>query len=169
MVPRLIQLHRIQLWCSLFLLLTGNTLFGQILFRKLKIVTLSWYLVPRLIQICRTQWLMFSFSVFCFRLKIYFLDKFGPNHQNCQFYLKFATKSKLNIQNSMMMFSFSVFDWEHLLWANLVQILKIVSLNWNLVPWLIHIHIIQRWCLLFLFSTSKFYPKNPFGILMLPS
>ena len=43
--------------------------------QKIKIVSLSWYLVPRLIQICRTQGccsLLFSFW-----LEIPFLSKFG--------------------------------------------------------------------------------------------
>ena len=40
---------------------------------------------------------------------------------NCQFKLKFDTKTNLNMWNSMMMFTFSVFDHKYLSWANLIQ------------------------------------------------
>ena len=56
MVPRLIRICRIQCWCSLLLFWTGNTVFGQIWFKKLSVVSLSWNLVPRLIRIWRIQW-----------------------------------------------------------------------------------------------------------------
>ena len=46
-------------------------------------------------------------------------------NQNCQFMLKFGTKTNLNIRNSMMMFTLSVFEHKYLSWANLVQKLKI--------------------------------------------
>ena len=36
--------------------------------------------------------------------------KFGPGNQNSQFKLKFGTKNNSNMQNSMMMFTFSVFN-----------------------------------------------------------
>ena len=38
----------------------------------------------------------------------------GQKDQNCQFKLKFGTKTNLNMRNSMMMFTFSVFDWKYL-------------------------------------------------------
>ena len=38
----------------------------------------------------------------------------GQKDQNCQFKLKFGTKTNLNMQNSMMMFTFPVFDWKYL-------------------------------------------------------
>ena len=98
LVPTLIRTCRIQWWCSFFLFLIGNTLFGQIwskksnyqlklkfgsqtnsnmhnsmmlltffvfewkysfwanLVQKIKILTLSWNLVPTLIRTCRIQW-----------------------------------------------------------------------------------------------------------------
>ena len=54
---------------------------------------------------------------------------FGPKYQNCQFKLKFANKSNSNMQNSMVMFTFSVFDWKYPFWVNSVQKIKIVSLS----------------------------------------
>ena len=56
LAPRLIQVCRIQWWCSLFLFQNGNTLFGQIWSKKIKIVSLCWNLAPSLIRICRIQW-----------------------------------------------------------------------------------------------------------------
>ena len=47
---------------------------------------------------------------FCFRPEKPFLGKSGQKNQNCQFKLKFGTKTNLNKRNSMMMFNFSVFD-----------------------------------------------------------
>ena len=38
------------------------------------------------------------------------LGKFGAKNQICQFILKFGTKTNLNMQNSMVMHTFSVFD-----------------------------------------------------------
>ena len=38
------------------------------------------------------------------------------------------------MQNSMVVFTFSVLDRKHPFWANLVQKIKIVRLNLNLVP-----------------------------------
>ena len=55
---------RIQ-WCSLFFLLSsGNILFWAGLVQKIKVVTLSWNLVPRLIRIYRIKWGCSQFSVF---------------------------------------------------------------------------------------------------------
>ena len=61
-----------------------------------------------------------------------------------------------NIQNSMNMCTFSVLDKKYPLWANLFQKIKIVSLSWNLIPWLIWISRIQWWCSLFSFSIVIF-------------
>ena len=62
-----------------------------------------------------------------FKLKyISCLGKFGPKNQNCQFKLKFGNKTNSNMQNSMMMFTFSVFNHNYPSWVNLVQKFKIV-------------------------------------------
>ena len=59
------------------------------------------------------------------------------------------------MQNSMMLFTFFVFDRKYPFWANLVQNVKIISLSWKLVSRLIRIWIIQWWCSLFLFLTGN--------------
>ena len=38
-----------------------------------------------------------------------------------------------NMQNSVVMFTFSVLDWKYPFWASLVQKIKIASFSWNLV------------------------------------
>ena len=80
-----------------------------------------------------------------------FLGKFGPKNQNCHFKLKFGTYTSSNMQNSMVMFIVFVFDRKYPFLANLVQKVKIISWNWNLVPTLIWICLIQCWCSIFLF------------------
>ena len=62
-----------------------------------------------------------------------FLGKFGPKNQNYQFKLKFVTWTNSNMQNSIGVFIFLVFDQKCRFWANLVQKVKIISLSWNLV------------------------------------
>ena len=70
------------------------------------------------------------------------------------------------MQISMVMFTFSVFDGKYLCWVNLVQKIKIFSLNQNLILRLIRICRIQCRCAFFLFLTGnvlfgdKFGPKN---------
>ena len=64
-----------------------------------------------------------------FRQQIPFLGKFGPKNPNCQFILKFDTSTNSNIQNSMVIFNFSSFDWNCPFRANLVQIIKVVYLS----------------------------------------
>ena len=46
---------------------------------------------------------------FCFQPQIPFLGNFGPKNQNCQSELKFGTYTKLNMQNSMVVLTFSIF------------------------------------------------------------
>ena len=79
------------------------------------------------------------FHFLCFWPEIPFLGKFGPKNQNYQFKLKFGTYTNSNMQNSMVMFIFFVFDWKYPFWANLVQKVKIISLSWNLVPTVIQL------------------------------
>ena len=42
-----------------------------------------------------------------------FLDKFASKIQICQFKLKFGTKANSNMQNLMVVFSFSILDWKY--------------------------------------------------------
>ena len=72
--------------CSIF---NWKYLFWVNLVQKLKIISLSWNFVPRLIQICRIPWWC---SLFLFSTGNTFLGKFGPKNQNCQFELKFRTR-----------------------------------------------------------------------------
>ena len=92
---------------------------------------------------------------FRFQQKISFLGKFGPKNQNFQFKLKCSTKNSSNMQNSTVVFTFSILAKEYLFCANLVRKIKIVSLSWNLVARLIRIRRIQWWCSLFPLSTRN--------------
>ena len=58
-----------------------ETPFWANLVQQIKIVSLSWNLVPRLFRIWRTQW---WFDFFCIRPETPFLGKFGPTNQNCR-------------------------------------------------------------------------------------
>ena len=55
--------------------------------------------------------------------------KFFFKMRNGQFKLKFDTQTDSNMPNSMVVITFSVFDQKYLFWANLVQLMKIVSLS----------------------------------------
>ena len=68
---------------------------------------------------------MFTFSVL--DQENLFWTNLVKKNQNCQFKLKFGTKTNLNKRNSMIMFTFSVFEHKHLSWANLVKKFKIVQ------------------------------------------
>ena len=139
---------------AIFAFSTGYYLFGHIWSKKIKIASLSWNLIPRLIRICGTQW----WCLFCL-----FLDWKYPFWTNLVQKVKIVSlswnlriSSNSNMQNSMALFTFSVSDRIHPSWASLVQKIKIVSLSWNSVPRLIRIYKIQWWC-------SLFYRKHPFG------
>ena len=107
------------------------------LVQKMKIVRLSWNLVPRLIWICRIQsHVEFTFSVFDWE---------------CSFEVDFILEGEVwqlvisNMQNSCRSL-FSNFDEIYSFWVNLVQKIKIVSLNCNLVCRLIWMWRIYRVC-----------------------
>ena len=125
---------------------------------------ISWSLnlVARLIQTCRIQWWC---SLFCFWLEIPFWGKFSPKSQNYKLKLKFGTYTNLNMQNSMMLFTFFFFEWKYSFWANLLQTTTIVTLSWNLVPTPVRTYRIQWLCSFFLFWAEisflgKFGPKR---------
>ena len=105
LVPRLIRICRIQWWCSLFLFLIENTYFEQIWLKKLKLSVQGE--TPYFNQF---KYAEFNGDVhsFCFWSEIPFLGRFGPKNQNYQFKLKFGTYTNSNMQNSMLMFTFSV-------------------------------------------------------------
>ena len=69
------------------------------------------------------------------------------------------------MQNSMVKFTFSVFDWKSSFWVNLVQKVEIITLSWNFVGSLIQICRLQWCCSLFCFWPEiaflrKLDPKN---------
>ena len=136
---------------AIFPFLTRNTLFGNLV-KKYQIVSLSWNLVPRL-----TQYAEFNGGVHFirYRLEIPFCTNLFQKNQNCQFTLKFGIYSNSNMQNSVVVFTFSVLDQKYHFGATLVQKIKIVSLSWNLILRLIWICGIQWWCSLFLLYTGK--------------
>ena len=68
---------------------------------------------------------MLTFSAFDPK---YLLEKFSPNDQNCQFEVKFGSRLNLNMQNSMVVFTFSVLDQKNPFWENLDKKFKIFSL-----------------------------------------
>ena len=53
-----------------------------------------------------------------FQPKILFLGKFGLKSQDCLFKVKFGTQTNLNMQNSMVTITLSVFDWNYSFRAN---------------------------------------------------
>ena len=109
LVPTLIRTCRIQWWCSFFLFLIGNTLFGQIWSKKSKLSLWAeiWYLH------------LFEHAEFI-----------GDVH-------------------------FFVFDRKYPFLANLVQKVKIISWSSNLVARLIQICRIQWCCSLFQFLNGN--------------
>ena len=91
-------------------------LFRQIWSKKIRIVSLSENLIPRLIRIYRIQ---------CSPL----LGKLGPKNQNCRFKLQLCTYTNSNMQNSMVVFILFFLDRKYPFWTNLVHKIKIVSLS----------------------------------------
>ena len=82
---------------------------------KLSVKTEVWYI----------HWLDYAefnggVHFFWFRLKIPIWGKFVPENQNCQFKLKFGTKTNWNMQNSVVLFTFSAFDWKYCFGENFI-------------------------------------------------
>ena len=127
-------------------------------------------MVARPIQICRIQW---GCSLFLFLITNTHFGQIWSKNSN-------GAKNNLNIQNSMVVFTFFLLDQKYPFLANLVRKIKIVSLSLNLVPrlirvwrtecrteflqnclkWnsvtrLIWICKIHKWCSIFLFSTGN--------------
>ena len=73
-----------------------------------------------------------------------FLGKFGPKSQNYQFKMKFGTYTNANMQNSIAVFTFFVFDRNPPFWANFIQKSKLSVKRRNLVASLIRKSRIQR-------------------------
>ena len=58
-----------------------------------------------------------------------FLEKFGLANQNCHFKKKCGTETNLNMQNSMVVFTFYNFDQKYTFYFSLGQEIEIVSLS----------------------------------------
>ena len=123
------------------------------LVQKVKIISWSWNLVARLIRIWRIQWWC---SFFLFLIGNILFGQIWSKKSNYQLKLKFGSQTNSNMQNSMVMFILSVFDWKCPFWANLVQKVKIVSWSWNLVARLIQICRIQWCCFIFFVFEWKY-------------
>ena len=82
--------------------------------------------------------------------------KFGPNIQNCLFQVKFGTQINSNMQNSVVVFTFSGFDRKYPFWLNLVPIFTTICFSWNLVPRLIRICRTQWWYSIFSVLDRKY-------------
>ena len=80
-------------------------------------------------NIVRTAMNTCTSAIFPFQPEIRFWANLDKKSQNCQFKLKFGSKSNSNMQNSIVIVTFSVLDQKHTFWANLVQKIKIVSLS----------------------------------------
>ena len=107
LISTLIWIFIFQCLCSLFLFFFSRNTPWVNLVQKIKIVSLSWNLVSRLIQISKIQKWSWLFS---FQPKIPFLEKFDhPKRQTCQVRLKFVTFTNSNVKNSMVSSSFFPF------------------------------------------------------------
>ena len=145
LVPRLIWICGIQ-WCSHFLFLTRNTFLGKF-GPKNQHCQFQLKFCATLIWICRIMWKISGAHFFYFRPEKPLLGKSDQKYQNCQFKLEFGIKTNLNIQDSLVMFTFSVFELQYFSWVNLVQKFNIVCSKWNLIQNLIQICKIQWWWL----------------------
>ena len=136
---RVIQICRIPWWCSLFCFRLEIHFWANL-------VTLNFYFKSRFSA--KPSKFQIYFTIDC---RVIMQKISGQKNSNCLFKQKFGTKTNLNMRNSMMTFTFSVFDYEYLLWANLVQRFKTVCSNLNLIQWLIQTYKTQWWCLFYLF------------------
>ena len=102
LVPTLIWICLIQCWCSIFLFLIGNMLFGQICSKKLK---LSVQGETRYLNSFKYAELNSDVHFFRFQPEISCLGQFGPKNQNSQLKVKLDTQTNSNMQNLMMLFN----------------------------------------------------------------
>ena len=63
-------------------------------------------------------------SPFLFKLEIPFKANLVQKAQNCHFKQKYGTKTDLNMQNSMVVLTFFVFDWKYSFRTNLLKTSK---------------------------------------------
>ena len=90
---------------------------GKLGRKIIKTVSLNWNLAARPIRIWKVQWWCSLVHFSHFQPAIPFSGKFHPKKQNCQSELKFSTYTYLIMQNSMAMFTFSIFDRKDIFWG----------------------------------------------------
>ena len=118
------------------------------LLQKFEIISLSWNLVPKLIEIYRIQWLC------SFYLEISFLGKFSPKKTKIfSFYWNLVLRL-IQICRMQWWCSRFLFLTGNTFLGKFDLEIKIVSLSCKLVLRLIQIWRIQWWCSFFLFSTG---------------
>ena len=117
----------------IFSALDGKPLLWANLVEKIKVVSLSRNLVPRLIRTCTIQW---QCSLFLFQTGTILFGQIGPKTQNCQLKLRFGTYTNSNMQNAMVVFIFVLFLFLFLFFfcflfcfTNLVQKIRIACLS----------------------------------------
>ena len=71
--------------------------------------------------------MVFTFSPLDWKFS--FLGKFGSKKQNFQFMPKFGTYGNSNIQNYMVVCTFSVLHWKYAFSANIIQKIQIDNLG----------------------------------------
>ena len=134
-----------------FAVLVQKYRFWENFVQKIKIVSLSWDLVLRLIPICRIQW-------GCSRFLVLILNTFFGHtwSKNLKFFVQsenwYLTNS--NMQNSIAVIIASVLDWKYPFWVSAVQKMKTASFSCNLALCLTHIWRTQ-WCSLFMFLNGS--------------
>ena len=102
------------------------------------------------LDLVKFKYAEFNVDVYFFHFlpEITFLAKFSPTAS--------LRWTKSNVQNPVLIFTFSVFDQKYSFWANLFQKVKNVSLNWNLVTRAIGICRTQWWCSRFFILDWKY-------------
>ena len=94
----------------------------------LQIPLCQWAPVQKILSKKR-PWAHAKMQIFSFRPETPLLGKYSQKNKNCQSRLKFGIHTNSNMQNSMVMFTFSVFDQKYPFCLNLVQKIRIVSLS----------------------------------------
>ena len=115
---------------------------------KFQIVCLKWNLVPKLISICKFNGDVYFFI---FDQRYHFWSRNSKSSVSAEIWY---LDTNSNIQNSMVMFTFSEFPF----WANLVPKFKIICLEVKFG--LIRICRIQWWCLLVHFFKFATYTNS---------
>ena len=110
--------------------------FSANLVQKIKTVSSKWNSIFKLIQIRRIQWWC---SLFWFSAGNAMLGTVWSKKSKFQLKVKLDTYTNSNMQNSIVVFTFLVFDQKCPFLPNLVLKGKIISLSWNLVPTIIRI------------------------------